>query len=72
MVINFLKKITVAKKDAILLTLSGIFIILSLLMNNNFSKIFIFIVGFIGIVRGIYKWKTSPKLSKQIEIPLFK
>jgi uncharacterized membrane protein len=69
---NILKKFPVAKKDAILLTFSGIFILISLLPYNNFSKIFIFIVGLIGIVRGIYKWKTSPKLSKQIEIPLFK
>ena len=72
MVINFLKNIPVAKKDAILLTLSGIFIILSLLMKNNLSQLITFIVGIIGIIRGLYKWKTSPKLSKQIEIPLFK
>ena len=72
MVINFLKKLPVAKKDAILLTLSGIFIMLSLLVKNNLSHLITFIVGSIAIIRGLYKWITSPKIKKQVDNPIFK
>ena len=72
MMINFLKKLPVAKKDAILLTLSGIFIILSLLTKNNLSQLITIIIGSIAIFRGLYKWITSPKIKKQVDNPIFK
>ena len=72
MIIKFLKNITVAKKDAILLTMSGILILISLFVNKDLSQFLTIILGSLTIFRGFYKWITSPKIKKQLENPLLK
>ena len=65
-----LSTLPVARKDAILLTVAGLLMLLSVLFID--SKAIALAVALIAILRGIYKWVTAPTIDTQVQIPLFK
>ena len=65
-----LSTLPVARKDAIMLVIAGILMVVLVLFTD--SKAVALTVALIAILRGIYKWVTSPTIKTQVQVPLFK
>jgi hypothetical protein len=66
-----LSRLPVARKDAILLFIAGI-LMLVLAFYNNQSRALAMCIAIIAITRGVYKWTTSPTIDTQVTVPIFK
>ena len=66
-----LSELPVARKDAILLFIAGI-LMLVLALYNNQNRVLAMCIAIIAITRGIYKWVTSPTVNTQVAVPIFK
>lgn len=64
-----LSRLPVARKDAILLFIAGI-LMLVVAFRHGTSVLGICIAA-IAIARGSYKWMTSPTIEAQVAVPLF-